>query len=226
LGRGLSIGLDPDLPSASGKAVARVPSSDSCLRPSQNPSNRASTPTRIPIQVRSPGGEDTRRRFVPTDRRAGQIQIGVRGPLGSPRQVPPRRSGAMVGGRRRLHRRAPIIDSFGPFQVCIEEPGCPAAGVAIVAPRRSEPSPKIAASPYSALRCLCNANGAQAPAIPPSTTNEPHPRSTPAAPSSPFHLSAPIRAGRKAHSCWNESSLKIHVHPTRIQSCPTALPSS
>jgi hypothetical protein len=137
-----------------------------------------------------PGGEDTRRRFVPTDRRAGQIQIGVRGPLGSPRQVPSRRSGAMVGGRRRLHRRAPIIDSFGPFQVCIEEPGCPAAGVAIVAPRRSEPSPKIAAPPYSALRCLCNANGARAPAIPPTTTTEPHPRSTPAAPSSPS-ISAP-----------------------------------
>jgi hypothetical protein len=195
LGRGLSLGLDPDLPSASGKAATRVPSSNSCLRPSQNPSNRASTPTRIPIQVRSPGGEDTRRRFVPADRRARQIQIGVRGPLGSPRQVPPWRSGAMVGGGRRPCRHAPVIDSFGPFHVCIEEPGCPVAGVAAVAPGRSEPSPKIAASPYSAPRCLCNANGAQAPAILPSTMTEPHPRSMPAAPSSPFHLSAPIRAG-------------------------------
>jgi hypothetical protein len=50
------------------KAAARIPSSTSSLHPSQNPSNHASTPTRIPIQVRSPGGEDTQRRFNPADR--------------------------------------------------------------------------------------------------------------------------------------------------------------
>jgi hypothetical protein len=60
--RGLSLGLDPDLPSAA------APSSASSPRPSKNPSNRASTPTRILIQVRSPGGEDTQRRFVPANR--------------------------------------------------------------------------------------------------------------------------------------------------------------
>jgi hypothetical protein len=55
----------PDLPSASAltststrispqrqvKAAAHVPSSASYLRPYQNPSNRASTPIRIPIKV-------------------------------------------------------------------------------------------------------------------------------------------------------------------------------
>jgi hypothetical protein len=83
------------------KAAARVSSSASSLRPSQNPSNRASTPTRIPIKVRSPGGEDTRRRFVPADR-PGRTDSGS----GSARVASPGSTAAVrgYGGRREAGR--------------------------------------------------------------------------------------------------------------------------